>query len=82
MDSLLYIRRMVLFSYFLEMGEVCGQYLSQGYIATLPHMQSKMGQREGFVFDDNAWLVANWWQGVPTSPLIVGAMIISCVSLP
>ena len=31
------------FSYFLQLGEVFGQYLSQVYIATLPHMQSEMG---------------------------------------
>ena len=40
--------------------------MSQGYIPTLPHMQSKMGQWEGFVVDDNVWLVANWQQGMLT----------------
>ena len=29
-------------------------------------MQSKMGQWEGFVFDNNVWLVANWRQGILT----------------
>ena len=40
------------FSCFLGLGEVCGQYLSQGYIAALPHMQSEMGLWEVFDFDD------------------------------
>ena len=48
------------------MEEVRGQYLSQGYITTLPHMQSKMGQWEDFVLDNNVWLVATWLQGMPT----------------
>ena len=38
--------------------------MSQEYIATLPHMQSKIGHWEGFVFDDNVWLVADWRQGM------------------
>ena len=46
----------VVFSYFLELGEVYKQYLSQGYIETLPHMQSEMGQWEGFVVDNNVRL--------------------------
>ena len=40
--------------------------MSQGYIENLPHVQSKMGQWEGFVFDDNVWLVADWRQGMLT----------------
>ena len=32
-----------MFSCFLGLGEVWGQYFSQGYIAALPHMQSEMG---------------------------------------
>ena len=30
-------------------------------------MQSEMGQWEGFVFDNNVWLVANWRQGMLTT---------------
>ena len=33
---------------------------------TSPHMQSEMGQCEGFVFNNNVWLVANWRQGMLT----------------
>ena len=29
-------------------------------------MQSKIGHWEGFVFDDNVWLVADWRQGMLT----------------
>ena len=40
--------------------------MSQGYIATLPHMQREMGQWKGFVVDNDVWLVANWRQGMLT----------------
>ena len=29
-------------------------------------MQSEMGQGEGFVFNNIVWLVADWWQGMPS----------------